>query len=102
MFEVKLPVDALHGLFVFGGPFEQFVVHQRVGKLIVVVAQQRLVRLRAQNDVRRFHIHHPAAFLPQFMCDQAGDAGKKFRLRPAFQPEFFRRVHRVQALDPAE
>ena len=36
------------------------------------------------------------------MRDQAGDAGEKLRLRPAFQPEFFRRLHRVQALDPAE
>ena len=100
--EIKLPVDASHGLFVLGGAFEQFVVHQRISKLVVVIAQQQPFRLRAQNDVRRFHVHDPVAFLPQFMRDQAGDAGEKFRLHLAFKPELLRRLDRVQPLDPAE
>jgi len=54
-----------------------------------VSRKQCLVRLRAQDDVRRFHVHHPETFLPQLVRDQAGDAGEKFRRRPAFQPGIF-------------
>ena len=100
--EVELPVGAAHGLLVLGGPFQQLVIHQRVGKLVVVIAQQQPVRPRPQDDVRRLHVHDPVALLPQFVGDQAGDPREKLRLRPAFQPELLRRLHRVQPLDPPE
>jgi hypothetical protein len=57
--------------------------------------------LRSQDDVRRFHVNHVVALLPEFVIDQAGRARQKFRLFPFFQAEVFRRLHRVAPLDPA-
>ena len=102
VFEVELPVRGAHGLFVFVRPFHQFVINHRVGKLPVALPQQRPLRTGPQNHVRRFHIHHPIPFLPQFVRDQAGGAGEKLRARAALQLELVGRFNRVQPFDPAK
>ncbi len=99
--EVKPAVGGADGLFVFARPFEQFVIHQRIGNLPVVIAQKAFIRSRPQDDVRRFHVNDVVAFLPEFVVDEAGGARQKFRAFPVCQPELFRRLHRVASLDPA-
>ena len=101
MSQIDLAVGAAHGLLVLGRPFQQLVIHQRVGKLPMAVAQQLLLAGRSQNDVGGLHVNHIIPFLAQFMDDQARDLGEKFRAAVFAETLALRRFHRIQAVDPS-